>query len=95
MVPGGMRFLWEVIDHQSLSKCFSNDDDKQGRGILPGKALRASKRCVLATCGIRRPALACENPSCCHFLLADSTEEEYNLKHSLIHLHRGGNGNSA
>ena len=36
---------------------------------------------VLATCGIRRPEWACENPSCCLLLLVDSSEEEYNLKH--------------
>ena len=41
---GCVRFLWEVVDHQSLSQCFSNDDDKQTRGIFPGKALHASKR---------------------------------------------------
>jgi hypothetical protein len=33
---------------------------------------------VLATCGIRRPELACENTSCCLLLLADSLEEGYN-----------------
>jgi hypothetical protein len=38
-------------------------------------------RPVLATCGIRRPALACEDTSCCLLLLADSPEEEDNLKH--------------
>ncbi len=36
---------------------------------------------VLATCGIRRSELACENTPCCLLLLADSPEEEYNLKH--------------
>ena len=36
---------------------------------------------VLATWGIHRPELACENSSCCLLLLADSREEEYNLKH--------------
>jgi hypothetical protein len=36
---------------------------------------------VLATCGIRRPELGCENTSFCLLLLADSPEEEYNLKH--------------
>ena len=41
---GVCGFLWEVVDHQSLSQCFSNDDDKQGRGIFPGKGLPASKR---------------------------------------------------
>src|SRR5215472_7333467 len=46
---------------------------------------------VLATCGIRRSELACENPSCCRLLLADSSAEEYNGKHSLAHLHVGGN----
>jgi hypothetical protein len=45
MVPrGSVRFFWEVVDHQSLSLCFSDDDDKQGSGIFPGKALHASKR---------------------------------------------------
>ena len=33
---------------------------------------------VLATCGIRRPGLACENTSCYLLLLADSLEEVYN-----------------
>jgi putative transposase len=45
---------------------------------------------VLATCGIRRPELACENPSCCLLLLADSPEEEYNRKHVSAHLYQGG-----
>src|SRR5215467_1231881 len=46
---------------------------------------------VLATCGIRRSELACENPACCLLLLADSSAEEYHGKHSLAHLHVGGN----
>jgi hypothetical protein len=41
---------------------------------------------VLATCGIRRQNFACESSPCCLLLLADSWEEEYNLKHSLAHL---------
>jgi putative transposase len=45
---------------------------------------------VLATCGIHRPELGCENTSFCLLLLADSSEEEYNRKHSLAHLHKGG-----
>src|SRR5215831_9068190 len=45
---------------------------------------------VLATCGIRRPEWACENPSCYHLLLADSPEEEYNRKHASAHLYQGG-----
>jgi putative transposase len=45
---------------------------------------------VLATCGIRRPEVVCENPLSCPLLLADCTEEEYHLKHCLAHLHRGG-----
>jgi hypothetical protein len=44
---------------------------------------------VLATCGIRQPELACENFSSCFLLLADSSEEEYNGKHSLAYLHQG------
>jgi hypothetical protein len=36
---------------------------------------------VLATCGIRQPKLASEDTSCCLLLLADSSKEEYNLKH--------------
>jgi hypothetical protein len=36
---------------------------------------------VLATCGIRRPELACEYTSYCFLLLADSQEAEYNGKH--------------
>jgi hypothetical protein len=39
-----VRFLWEVVDPQSLSPCFSHDDDKQGRDIFPDKALHALKR---------------------------------------------------
>jgi hypothetical protein len=45
---------------------------------------------VLATCGIRRPELACENTSCCLLLLADSPKEAYNLKHASAHLDKGG-----
>ncbi len=41
------------------------------------------------TCGIRQPELACENFSSCFLLLADSSEEEYNGKHSLAYLHQG------
>jgi hypothetical protein len=38
MVPcGGVRFIWEVADHQSLGSFFSDDDDKQGGGVFPGK----------------------------------------------------------
>jgi hypothetical protein len=44
---------------------------------------------VLATCGIRRPGLACENTSTCFLLLADSSQEEYNLKHASAHLYKG------
>jgi hypothetical protein len=44
---------------------------------------------VLATYGIRRPELACENTSTCLMHLADSSEEEYNLKHSFAHLYKG------
>jgi len=47
-------------------------------------------RPVLATCGIRRPELACENTSCCLLLLADSREEAYHLKHASAHLYQGG-----
>src|SRR5438552_16734291 len=45
---------------------------------------------VLATCGIRRPELACESTSCGLLLLAYSREEEYNLKHASAHLYKGG-----
>ena len=45
---------------------------------------------MLATCGIRQPELACENPSCSLLLLADSPEEEYNRKHVSAHLYQGG-----
>ncbi len=45
---------------------------------------------MLATCGIRRPELACENTSCCLLLLADSREEAYHLKHASAHLDKGG-----
>src|SRR5215467_14543168 len=41
---------------------------------------------VLATCGIRQPELACENFSSCFLLLADPSEEEYNLKPDTISL---------
>ncbi len=40
----GVHFIWEVADPQSLVPCFSNDDDKQGGVIFPGKALHTSKR---------------------------------------------------
>src|SRR5215469_9943831 len=49
-----------------------------------------STRPVLATCGIRRPELACENTACCLLLLADSPQEEYNRKHASAHLYQGG-----
>jgi hypothetical protein len=52
--------------------------------------LRGNKKAVLATCGIRRPELACENTSCCLLLLADSREEAYHLKHASAHLDKGG-----
>src|SRR5215471_20971075 len=38
------------------------------------------------TCGIRQPELACENFSSCFLLLADPSEEEYNLKPDTISL---------
>ena len=41
---GGVHFIWEVADSQSIVQCFSNDDDKQGGVIFPGKALHTSKR---------------------------------------------------
>ena len=44
---------------------------------------------VLATCGIRLPDKACENSQLCLLLLAGSVEEEYNLKRSSAHLHKG------
>ncbi len=44
---------------------------------------------VLATCGIRPPDEAFENTQSYLLLLADSEEEEYNLKHSPAHLHKG------
>jgi 3-hydroxyisobutyrate dehydrogenase-like beta-hydroxyacid dehydrogenase len=50
----------------------------------------AAKGAVLATCGIRRPELACENTSCCLLLLAGSSEEAYNRKHASAHLYQGG-----
>jgi Concanavalin A-like lectin/glucanases superfamily len=45
---------------------------------------------VLATCGIRRPAWACENTSCCLLLIADSPSEEYHLKQQISHLYTEG-----
>jgi hypothetical protein len=51
--------------------------------------LNTVPRPVLATCGIRWPAWACENTSCCRLLLADSSEEEYNLRHYFAQLHKG------
>ena len=36
---------------------------------------------VLATCCIRRLELGCENTSSCLLLLANSSKEEYHLKH--------------
>ncbi len=45
MVPyGGICLIWEVADLQLLSSYFSDDDDKQGFCVFPGKALHASKR---------------------------------------------------
>jgi putative transposase len=46
-------------------------------------------RPVLATCGIRPPIEAFENTQSHFLLLAHFEEEEYNLKHSLAHLHKG------
>jgi hypothetical protein len=47
------------------------------------------KNGVLATCAIRQPEWACENTSCCRLLLADSSEEEYHLRHYFAQLHKG------
>jgi hypothetical protein len=44
---------------------------------------------VLATCDIQPPDEAFENTQSHHLLLADSEEEEYNLKHSSFYLHKG------
>ena len=44
---------------------------------------------VLATCGIRPPFEASEKTQSRLLLLGDSEEEEYNLKHSSAHLHKG------
>jgi hypothetical protein len=41
---GGTCLIWEVTDLQVLSPYFSDDDDKQGFCVFPGKALHASKR---------------------------------------------------
>jgi hypothetical protein len=50
--------------------------------LIPGVELtRLAAKTCLATCGIRRPELPCENPLCCLLLLADSSVEEYNCKH--------------
>jgi hypothetical protein len=49
--------------------------------LAPGQFQQPPYTPVLATCGIRRPELAYENPSCCLLRLADSSEEEYHLKH--------------
>src|SRR5215472_7749188 len=59
-------------------------ESRFARAILTGRSIRWPKGQfppVLATCVIRRPQWACENPSCYFLLLADSREEEYNLKH--------------
>jgi hypothetical protein len=61
----------------------SSSEDRYGPSCLLLPA-------VLATCGIRRPELACENTSCCLLLLADSREEEYNRKHASAHLYTWG-----
>jgi len=45
---------------------------------------------VLATCVIRGLDEAFENTTFHRELLADSSDEEYNLKHSPTYLHRGG-----
>jgi hypothetical protein len=47
-------------------------------------------RPVLATCDIQPPVEAFENTKSRLLLLADSEGEEYNLKHSSAHLHKGG-----
>ncbi len=39
-----MGFIWEVVDPQSRSPCFSDDDDKQGVCVFPWKNASASKR---------------------------------------------------
>jgi len=44
---------------------------------------------VLATCDIRRLGEAFENTPLHRSLLADSSEEEYNGKHSFVYLHQG------
>ena len=44
---------------------------------------------VLATCQIRSPNEAFESTQSRHLLLADFEEEEYNLKQSPAHLHKG------
>jgi hypothetical protein len=42
---GGVCFNWEVANRQSLSPCFSDDDDKQGVGVFPWKnALRCDAK---------------------------------------------------
>ena len=41
---GGICLIWEVADLQLLSPYFSDDDNKQGFCVFPGKALHASKR---------------------------------------------------
>ena len=44
---------------------------------------------AMATCGIRPPVEAFENTQSRLLLLADSEEEEYNLKHTSAHLYTG------
>ena len=44
---------------------------------------------MLATCDIQPTDEAFENTQSHHLLLADSEEEEYNLKHSSFYLHKG------
>src|SRR5215469_5468552 len=52
-------------------------------------------RGVLATCDIRRPEWACENPACCLLLLADSPRERVQSKACICSSLSRGNGHCA
>ena len=66
----------------------NSDVGEEGLQLLLLEALVARPP-VLATCDIRRPELAYENTQSRLLLLANFPEEEYNLRHSPAHLHKG------
>ncbi len=77
------KTIWMPRERSSFEGIWTNDNDTLAQldPLMHGRLRWILFQPVLATCGIRRPELACENPSCCLLLLADSSEEMYNLKH--------------